>query len=83
MGTMDYILDTISAVHPLDPLIRLLNLNGKLVAVGLPNKPVELSIGILASGEPKLIFLVSKGTWKKTRIRNEKLELVFEICIQF
>ena len=54
MGTMDYILDTISAVHALDPLISLLNLNGKLVAVGLPNKPVELSLGFLVSGRENL-----------------------------
>lgn len=73
MGTMDYILDTISAVHPLDPLISLLNLNGKLVAVGLPNKPLELSLGCLVSGEPKLIFLVSNRRWKK----RKKVMLLF------
>lgn len=71
MGTMDYILDTISAVHPLDPLISLLNLNGKLVAVGLPNKPVELSIGILASGEPKF----SPSFQNKDGKKKQELEM--------
>ncbi|KAG6571366.1 putative mannitol dehydrogenase, partial [Cucurbita argyrosperma subsp. sororia] len=66
MGTMDYILDTISAVHALDPLISLLNLNGKLVAVGLPNKPVELSLGSLVSGR-RLIAGSNFGGLKETQ----------------
>lgn len=42
MGTMDGIIDTVSAVHALLPLIGLLKTHGKLVMVGVPNKPVEL-----------------------------------------
>ncbi|KAK7850184.1 putative cinnamyl alcohol dehydrogenase 9 [Quercus suber] len=34
INTMDYIIDTVSAVHPLAPLISLLKLNGKLITVG-------------------------------------------------
>ncbi|KAK4771734.1 hypothetical protein SAY86_013509 [Trapa natans] len=49
-GTMDYIIDTISAVHPLAPLISLLRMNGKLVTVGLPEKPLELPIFSLVLG---------------------------------
>lgn len=41
-GTMDYIIDTVSATHPLAPLMALLKVNGKLVTVGLPDKPMEL-----------------------------------------
>ncbi|KAI4330133.1 hypothetical protein MLD38_028438 [Melastoma candidum] len=44
MGSIDYIIDTISAVHSLPLLLSLLKLNGKLVAVGLPNKPLDLPI---------------------------------------
>ncbi|KAL6225389.1 hypothetical protein ACLB2K_004239 [Fragaria x ananassa] len=44
MGTMDYIIDTVSAVHAPAPLIGLLKLNGKLITVGLPDKPLELPI---------------------------------------
>lgn len=49
---MDFIIDTVSAVHPLAPLLALLKLNGKLITVGLPNKPLELPIFPLAMGKP-------------------------------
>lgn len=55
LGTMDYIIDTISAVHSLIPLLGLLKLNGKLVTVGLPNKPLELPIFPLVAGKPSII----------------------------
>ena len=51
MGTMDYIIDTVSAVHPLLPLLTLLKLNGKLITVGLPDKPLELPISPLVIGK--------------------------------
>ena len=51
MGTMDYIIDTVSAVHPLLPLLALLKLNGKLITVGLPDKPLELPIFPLVIGK--------------------------------
>ncbi|KAK9904385.1 hypothetical protein M0R45_000819 [Rubus argutus] len=44
MGTLDGIIDTVSAVHPLPPLISLLKVNGKLVMVGAPEKPLELPV---------------------------------------
>ncbi|KAL0535838.1 hypothetical protein IC582_024764 [Cucumis melo] len=47
--TMDYIIDTVSAVHALDPLLSLLKLNGKLITVGLPDKPLELPISSLVN----------------------------------
>ncbi|XP_022971645.1 probable cinnamyl alcohol dehydrogenase 9 [Cucurbita maxima] len=50
MGTMDYIIDTVSAIHALAPLLGLLKLNGKLVTVGLPNKPLELPVVSLVLG---------------------------------
>ncbi|KAF2290632.1 hypothetical protein GH714_014796 [Hevea brasiliensis] len=43
MGTMDGIIDTVSATHPLLPLIGLLKTNGKLILVGAPEKPLELA----------------------------------------
>ncbi|KAH7861258.1 hypothetical protein Vadar_023889 [Vaccinium darrowii] len=42
MATMDGILDTVSAVHPLAPLIGLLKSHGKLIMLGAPDKPLEL-----------------------------------------
>ncbi|KAL6317875.1 hypothetical protein AAG906_030629 [Vitis piasezkii] len=42
MGTMDGIIDTVSAIHPLLPLIGLLKSQGKLVMLGAPDQPLEL-----------------------------------------
>ncbi|XP_057962263.1 probable mannitol dehydrogenase isoform X2 [Malania oleifera] len=42
MGTLDGIIDTVSAVHPLLPLLGLLKSNGTLVMVGAPDRPLEL-----------------------------------------
>ncbi|KAJ4714584.1 putative Alcohol dehydrogenase [Melia azedarach] len=50
VSTMDGIIDTVSAVHPLMPLIELLKTDGKLVLVGVPDKPIELSIFPLVKG---------------------------------
>ncbi|KAL5556617.1 hypothetical protein UlMin_038853, partial [Ulmus minor] len=44
IGTMDGIIDTVSALHPLVPLIGLLKAHGKLVLVGAPEKPLELPV---------------------------------------
>lgn len=51
MGTLDGIIDTVSAVHPLMPLIGLLKSQGKLVLVGAPEKPLELPAFPLLNGE--------------------------------
>ncbi|KAG2696242.1 hypothetical protein I3760_07G049000 [Carya illinoinensis] len=42
MGTMDGILDTVSAPHPLLPLVNLLKTDGKLILLGAPSQPPEL-----------------------------------------
>ncbi|XP_006649655.2 probable cinnamyl alcohol dehydrogenase 9 [Oryza brachyantha] len=49
-GTIDGIIDTVSAVHDLTPLIMLLRTHGKLVPVGSPGKPVQLALYPLQSG---------------------------------
>ena len=51
LGTMDYIIDTVSAIHSLGPLLAMLKLNGKLITVGLPDKPLELPIFPLVMGK--------------------------------
>ncbi|XP_057970926.1 probable mannitol dehydrogenase isoform X2 [Malania oleifera] len=66
LGTMDYIIDTISAVHPLAPFLGLLKLNGKLVTVGLPEKPLDLPIFSLVSGR-KLVGGSDTGGIKETQ----------------
>ncbi|KAF2293157.1 hypothetical protein GH714_038238 [Hevea brasiliensis] len=50
IGTMDYIIDTVSAAHSLVPLLSLLKANGKLITLGLPNKPLDLPIFPLVLG---------------------------------
>ncbi|KAL6659294.1 hypothetical protein ACP70R_003334 [Stipagrostis hirtigluma subsp. patula] len=41
-GTMDGIVNTVSANIPLAPLMALLKPNGKMIMVGLPEKPLEI-----------------------------------------
>jgi cinnamyl-alcohol dehydrogenase len=50
MGTLDGIIDTVSAVHPMLPLFTLLKSHGKLVLVGAPEKPLELPVFPLITG---------------------------------
>ncbi|KQJ95583.1 probable cinnamyl alcohol dehydrogenase 5 [Brachypodium distachyon] len=42
MGTMDGIINTVSANVPMAPLFGLLKPNGKMIMVGLPDKPIEV-----------------------------------------
>ncbi|KAI4325983.1 hypothetical protein MLD38_031342 [Melastoma candidum] len=42
IGTMDGVLDTVSAYHSIVPLFSLLKTNGKVVLLGAPQKPLEL-----------------------------------------
>ncbi|ESW30338.1 hypothetical protein PHAVU_002G144700 [Phaseolus vulgaris] len=65
-GTLDGIIDTVSAVHPLLPLIGLLKSHGKLVAVGAPEKPLELSIISLILGR-KIVAGSKIGGMKETQ----------------
>jgi D-arabinose 1-dehydrogenase-like Zn-dependent alcohol dehydrogenase len=58
-GSIDYIIDTVSASHPLDPYLSTLKLDGKLVLVGIPEKPLSIHAFSLTSGEvPKFFFHV-------------------------
>ncbi|KAL6999684.1 cinnamyl-alcohol dehydrogenase [Sarracenia purpurea var. burkii] len=61
MGTMDGIIDTVSAVHPLLPLIGLLKSHGKLIMVGAPNKPLELPVFPLLVGRKTVAGSVTGG----------------------
>ena len=53
---MDGIIDTVSAHHPLNPLVDLLRSQGKLILLGAPDveRPAELSIFPLIVG--KFVF---------------------------
>ncbi|GJN06710.1 hypothetical protein PR202_ga24466 [Eleusine coracana subsp. coracana] len=49
-GTMDGIIDTVSAWHPVAPLLQLLKPMGQLVVVGGPSKPLELPVVAIVPG---------------------------------
>ncbi|KAK4707680.1 hypothetical protein R3W88_028605 [Solanum pinnatisectum] len=65
-GSLDGIIDTVSAIHPLLPLINLLKTHGKLVMVGAPEKPLELPVFPLLLGR-KLVAGSAIGGMKETQ----------------
>nr|GLL18946.1 8-hydroxygeraniol dehydrogenase-like isoform X3 [Ipomoea trifida] len=66
MNTLDGIIDTVSAVHPVLPLLCLLKTNGKLVMVGAPEKPIDLPVFPLLMGR-KLVAGSGIGGIKETQ----------------
>ncbi|KAF5960457.1 hypothetical protein HYC85_001666 [Camellia sinensis] len=77
MGTMDGIIDTVSSIHPVMPLIGLLKTQGKLVMVGAPDKPLELPVFPLLTGKHYEIF------YHQRLYTSEKLEpLSWDLRIQ-
>ncbi|KAM3756806.1 hypothetical protein ACB098_02G140500 [Castanea mollissima] len=66
LGTLDGIIDTVSAVHPLLPLIGLLKSHGKLIMVGAPEKPLELPISSILLGR-KIVGGSCIGGLKETQ----------------
>ncbi|CAM0951278.1 unnamed protein product [Alopecurus aequalis] len=53
-STMDGIIDTVSAFHPIVPLLDLLKPMGQMVVVGAPSKPLELSAFAIIGGGKRL-----------------------------
>ncbi|NTX10686.1 NAD(P)-dependent alcohol dehydrogenase [Myxococcus sp. CA056] len=41
-GTLDFVLDTVSAAHDINAYLRLLRIDGSLVLVGVPEKPLPV-----------------------------------------
>jgi len=48
--SIDFIIDTVSAQHPLEPYLKVLKTNGKMCLVGIPEKPLQLLPVMLTSG---------------------------------
>ncbi|XP_072986039.1 probable cinnamyl alcohol dehydrogenase 6 [Typha latifolia] len=69
--SLDYIIDTVSAKHSLGPILELLKVNGKLVLVGAPDKPVDLPSFPLIFGK-RVVSGSMIGGMKETQ---EMLEL--------
>ncbi|CAA0822275.1 Probable cinnamyl alcohol dehydrogenase 9 [Striga hermonthica] len=65
-GTLDAILDAISVFHSIQSLLSLLKPHGKLVVVGLPEKPLELPMFALAT-QRKMIGGSMIGGTKETQ----------------
>ncbi|KAI7753568.1 hypothetical protein M8C21_002208 [Ambrosia artemisiifolia] len=65
-GSLDGIIDTVSATHPMAPLLSLLKTDGKLVLVGAPEKPLELAAFSLIMGR-KIIAGSAIGGLKETQ----------------
>ncbi|CAM8899897.1 unnamed protein product [Rhodiola kirilowii] len=65
-GTLDGIIDTVSAVHPIAPLLNLLKTNGKLVVVGAPAEPLDLYLFPMILGR-KLVGGSCTGGIKETQ----------------
>ncbi|KAG5529649.1 hypothetical protein RHGRI_030132 [Rhododendron griersonianum] len=66
MGTLDGIIDTVSAVHALVPLLFLLKSHGKIIMVGAPEKPLELPVFPLIMGR-KMVAGSCSGGMKETQ----------------
>eukprot|EP01018_Ginkgo_biloba_P015605 Gb_34699 [translate_table: standard] len=64
--SLDYIIDTVSAPHAMEPLLNLLKVNGKLVIVGLPEKPVQFAAFSVVHGR-RLVAGSSIGGIKETQ----------------
>ena len=58
VGTLDYVVDTISAKHDLEQYLSLLKVDGKYVVVGVPPEPYQLNAGTLIFGKcsPKSVY---------------------------
>ncbi|XP_077253788.1 cinnamyl alcohol dehydrogenase 2-like [Tasmannia lanceolata] len=66
MGTMDGIIDTVAAVHPLMPLLTLLKSHGKLILIGATPTPLELPVFPLLMGR-KIVAGTAIGGMKETQ----------------
>ena len=54
MGTLDFVLDTVSANHELDPYLACLKADGTMTLVGAPEKPQPVSAFSLIFGRKRL-----------------------------
>ncbi|XP_028084732.1 probable mannitol dehydrogenase [Camellia sinensis] len=63
---MDGIIDTVSGFHSLLPLLNLLKSNGKLILVGISEKPLELPAFPLLTGR-KMVAGSASGGLKETQ----------------
>jgi uncharacterized zinc-type alcohol dehydrogenase-like protein len=53
-GTLDFVLDTVSATHDIDSMIATLKRDGTLCLLGMPEKPMSIKAMPLAAGRKRL-----------------------------
>ena len=73
MGTMDGIIDTVSANHSIQPLIGLLKTSGKLILVGAPPLPLEILAMPLLLGKSPLNSLFTALIF--IQLTREKIQI--------
>ncbi|KAI3978854.1 hypothetical protein MKX01_016029 [Papaver californicum] len=61
MGTLDGVLDTVYVPHSLLPLLGLLKSDGKLIMLGLPDKPLEVPVFPLLFGRKTIAGSIMGG----------------------
>ncbi|KAI3938320.1 hypothetical protein MKW98_015219 [Papaver atlanticum] len=91
-GSLDYILDTVPAVHPLETYLSLLKFDGKLLLVGVSSEPLQFNssnlilgkkwiggsfIGSMEETQEVLDFWVEKGL--KSMIEIVKMDYVNKV----
>lgn len=59
VGTMDGIIDTVSASHAVAPLLSLLKMHGKMINLGLQTKPMEVPAFSLMQSKPMEVLSYS------------------------
>ncbi|KAF5745588.1 carbamoyl-phosphate synthetase 2 aspartate transcarbamylase and dihydroorotase [Tripterygium wilfordii] len=62
--SLDYIIDTVPVVHPLEPYLSLLKLDGKLILTGVINTPLQFMAPLLMLGR-KVITGTNIGSMKE------------------
>jgi len=58
VDSLDYIIDTVPAFHPLEPYLALLRVNGKLIMVGVINQPMQFITPMVMLGELFILILI-------------------------
>ena len=76
-GSLEGILDTVSAQHDAVPLLNLLGINGTLVVLGVPPEPTSIPNGALQSGASPFAALLS--IWQLLK-RPDHMQLIERVC---
>lgn len=51
IDSLDYIIDTVPVLHPLEPYLSLLKLDGKMIMMGVINTPLQFVSPLLMLGK--------------------------------